>query len=134
MKAVSIGFAPIAYHDTKENGKSVTVFDEIELFEISLVAVPANRNALSKSQQRKADWLEEKKLSKNPDLQKRCDEFAQALLGLKEVDGELIETDEFDIDKTSSDNSEFAVNFAKAVNPAYESNPNPLLELVRGRK
>lgn len=134
MKAVSIGFAPIAWHDSNENGKSVRIFEEVELYEISLVAVPSNRAALSKSQQRKADWLGEKQLLKDPEFRESCDDFSLALLGFKEVDGELVKTDEFDTSKTISDDSEAAVNLAKTVNPAYRSDSNPLLELVRGRQ
>lgn len=146
MKAVSIGFAPIAFRDTNESGKSVRIFSEVELFEISLVAVPANPNALSKSQQRKADWLEEKKLLKNPDIQKHSEEFAAALLGYKIIDGELVEADEFDygckdveadefdIDTMNSDNSESTAILAKAVNPDYDYEENPLVRLVKSKQ
>jgi len=115
MKAVSIGFAPLAWSDTNENGKAVRIFTEVELFEISLVAVPANREALSKS-----NWLQDKKIigelrKENPDFEKNCDEFVMAILGYKE-DGEFTETDESDC------GSRFEL--AKAVHPQgnYEEN------------
>ncbi len=49
MKACSISFMPIKWHEEqhKKYG-SVVVFDEIELTEISLVAIGSNRNALAK--------------------------------------------------------------------------------------
>jgi len=49
MKAVSVGFRPLEYHEEadQKNGR-VIVFTKIELFEISPCAVGANREALSK--------------------------------------------------------------------------------------
>ena len=97
MRAVSIGFSPIAWRDEIEDGGRVRVFEEVELYEISLVAVPANRSALSKSKQKKLNWLA-KKMSQ-AERQQGCDyEFGAALLGYKYIDGELVETDEFDFE------------------------------------
>jgi HK97 family phage prohead protease len=138
MKAVSIGFAPLAWRDIVEDGKRVRVIEEVELFEISLVAIPANPQALSKSQQRKADWLEDKKTfnelkKENPDFNKQADEFGAALLGYKMVDGELVETNEFDIcdadgEKCLTQNDKF--DFAKMVNPNANYEENELINLV----
>jgi HK97 family phage prohead protease len=49
MRAVSIGFRPIEYHEEVDvkNGR-VVVFTKIELFEVSVCAVGSNREALSK--------------------------------------------------------------------------------------
>lgn len=48
MKAVSIGFRILDYHVIEEDGRKIYVITKIELFEISCVAVPANRDALAK--------------------------------------------------------------------------------------
>jgi HK97 family phage prohead protease len=152
MKAVSIGFAPLAWRDVDENGKRVRVIEEVELFEISLVAIPANRSALSKSQQNKADWLADKKIidelkKENPDFDKQSDEFAAALLGCKNVDGEYVETDEFDMCNDESDGSKTVesgksmtqtlindnqYSFAREVNPHgdYDVKEYDFIELV----
>ena len=57
MSAVSVGFIPIKQHEEFIEGKRVTTYDEVEWIELSGCAVPANRNALSKSKQRKADFV-----------------------------------------------------------------------------
>ena len=49
MRAVSIGFRPIEYHEeTDQKIGRVIIFTKIELYEISACAVGANREALSK--------------------------------------------------------------------------------------
>lgn len=48
MRAVSIGFRVLDGHEVVENGKRHFVITKIELYEISCVAVGANRDALSK--------------------------------------------------------------------------------------
>jgi HK97 family phage prohead protease len=131
MKAVSIGFVPLAWSDTNENGKSVRIFSAVELFEISLVAVPANRAALSKSKQGKVDWLTDKKIldeikKQNPDFNEDCNEFAEFLLGDNE-DMEIDKTDGLDCGE-ESDGSRF--DFAKAVNPKGNYEDNELVRLI----
>jgi len=134
MKAVSIGFAPLAWSDTNENGKSVRIFSAVELFEISLVAVGSNRAALSKSKQGKIDWLTDKKIldeikKQNPDFDDDCNEFAEYLLGDNE-DMEIDKTDGLDCGKESS-SSRFEL--AKAVNPQGNYEENELVRLVTRR-
>jgi HK97 family phage prohead protease len=128
MRAVSIGFSPIpgGYRDVNENGKMVREFIEVELYEISCVAVPANRAALSKSQQRKADWLTDKKIlddikKQNPAFYKSCDEFAKMLLS-DELD---------DADENSDSGDKFVL--AKTVNPNGNYQENEFVRLATGR-
>jgi HK97 family phage prohead protease len=49
MKAVSIGFRILDGYEEMKGGVRVYIITKIELYEISLVAVPANRRALAKS-------------------------------------------------------------------------------------
>ena len=145
MKAVSIGFAPLAWSDSSENGKGVRIFTEVELFEISLVAIPANPAALSKSKQGKVDWLTDKKIldeikKQNPDFEKDSNEFAEALLGFKIVDGERIDLTDNDFCCGAEKHKEAAAeqiesglySLAKAVNPQgdYKAKENNFVELV----
>jgi hypothetical protein len=48
MRAFSISFRPIEWHEEKGKKGYVVIFDKIELTEISPVAIGANRDALSK--------------------------------------------------------------------------------------
>ena len=92
QKALSIGYMPIESQYEQRDGKNVLVHSKIELLEISCVAVPANREALTRAQQRKADWLEEKKYEaeeekilaemrkEDPDFDAKSSEFAEAIL------------------------------------------------------
>ncbi|MCX5632843.1 MAG: HK97 family phage prohead protease [Phycisphaerae bacterium] len=134
QKAVSIGFAPLAWSDTNENGKSVRIFSAVELFEISLVAVGSNRAALSKSKQGKVDWLTDKKIldeikKQNPDFEKDSNEFAECLLGVNE-DGETAEIDEPGCGEQSGD-SRFEL--AKTVHPQGNYEDNEFVRLVTKR-
>jgi HK97 family phage prohead protease len=61
QRAFSIGFMPIRYEDRQIKGNLVRVFTEVELLEISCVAVPSNRDALSKSAKRKAGFVGRKR-------------------------------------------------------------------------
>lgn len=135
MRAVSIGFAPLAWNDTNENGKGVRVFTEVELFEISLVAVPANRAALSKSQQQKFDWVQDKKIladikNQNPNFKEDCNEFAAMLLSGEsdgEFCGEFTETDTAVSDE-QPDNNRFEL--AKMIHPQGDYEENEFIRLV----
>jgi HK97 family phage prohead protease len=60
QRAFSIGFIPLEWKDEDIEGGLIRTYTKVELLEISCVPVPANRNALSKSKQRKADFLAEK--------------------------------------------------------------------------
>jgi hypothetical protein len=127
MKAVSIGFSPMpgGWRDVNENGEMVREFLEVELYEISCVAVPANRAALSKSQQQKADWLTDKKIlddikKQNPNFEEECSDFAKMLL-----------SDEFDEADENYDSGDKFV-LAKTVNPKGNYIENEFVRLVVG--
>ena len=55
MRAVSIGFRVLDFQEEVVSGKRIRIITKIELYEISLVAVPANPDALSKEQKDAAD-------------------------------------------------------------------------------
>ncbi len=46
LRAVSVGFIPVEWHEERESDGPTVVFDEIELLEVSLVSVPSNPDAL----------------------------------------------------------------------------------------
>ncbi len=46
LNAMSIGFVPRKSHDEREGSRSITVHDEVELLELSIVPVPSNPQAL----------------------------------------------------------------------------------------
>jgi HK97 family phage prohead protease len=60
QRAFSVGFILLEARTENRNNKNIQVLTKVELLEISCVAVPANRNALSKSKQRKADFVANK--------------------------------------------------------------------------
>lgn len=60
QRAFSVGFIPLESKTEKRSDKLVQIWTKVELLEISCVAVPANRNALSKSKQRKQDFIADK--------------------------------------------------------------------------
>jgi HK97 family phage prohead protease len=79
QRAFSVGFIPLEWKDgTLDGGQRVRTYTKVELLEISCVPVPANRNALSKSKQRKADFVADKIAQRQ--LEKREDEFAEIFL------------------------------------------------------
>lgn len=51
MRAVSIGFRVLDYHEEMNDGRRTWIITKIELYEISCVPVPSNREALSKLKQ-----------------------------------------------------------------------------------
>jgi HK97 family phage prohead protease len=80
QRAFSVGFIPLEWKDgTSEGGQQVRTYTKIELLEISCVPVPANRNALSKSRQRKADFIVDKIASRQ--LDKDAENFIEIILG-----------------------------------------------------
>jgi HK97 family phage prohead protease len=79
QRAFSVGFIPLEWKDeTLESGLRVRTYTKVELLEISCVPVPANRNALSKSKQRKADFIADKIASRQ--LDKKAENFAEIIL------------------------------------------------------
>jgi len=95
MKAVSVGFIPIEWHDLIENGETVRTFDEVELLEVSAVAVPSNRGALARSKQNKLAFVEGKRdeeilekirkdlAKQGRDFDAEAEQFAETLLSHK---------------------------------------------------
>jgi HK97 family phage prohead protease len=93
QRALSVGFKPIEGRYENLNGRNVYIHTRVELLEISCVPVPANPSALTKSKQRKADFITAKKTERedekflaelrreNPSFDKDAEEFAEALLG-----------------------------------------------------
>ena len=92
QRAFSVGFTPHASEDRRVGDEWVRVYTEVELVEISCVPVGSNRGALSRSKQRKADFVAAKKTehedekilaelrAENPEFDELCHEFADALL------------------------------------------------------
>ncbi|GEM_PF-1609005 len=101
MRAVSIGFLPIKWkdaHDPKYG--QIRKITELELLEISPVAIGANANALSKAKQRKADFVQDK-----------IDEAAYDKM-MADADWSEIEEEQADIEKIlSTKGAEFRENF-----------------------
>jgi len=76
MKAVSVGFIPMESHTENINGEQVKTFDEVELIEVSAVAIPSNRGALARSKANKLAFVESKREEKI--LEETKAEFTQA--------------------------------------------------------
>jgi HK97 family phage prohead protease len=48
LNAVSIGFSPRKWHEERiDDGRQITVFDEVDLLEVSLVPIPSNPDAVA---------------------------------------------------------------------------------------
>jgi hypothetical protein len=90
QRAFSVCYIPLEWLDeTLDGGQRVRTYTRVELLEISCVPVPANRNALSKSRQRKANFVEDKKIEAELRKQGLLDddaaiEFAELILGVKD--------------------------------------------------
>lgn len=126
QRALSIGFIPIESQYEQRDGKNVLVHTKIELLELSCVPVGANREALTRSQQRKADFVAAKKeqtaeekqyqhdlqelLEKEPNFDEKCQEFADLILNFK-GSGEVPE----DYDFSEADGNETELDFAEIV-------------------
>jgi HK97 family phage prohead protease len=90
QRAFSVGFIPIEHRFEDRNGKQVLIHTKVELLEISCVAVPSNREALSRSKQRKAAFVAVKKekaeiqelLDSGVISEEKCQEFVELLLGV----------------------------------------------------
>ena len=101
QRALSVGFGPQEGRYEEREGKRVYVHTRVELMEISVVPVGANREALTRGQQRKADFVAAKKnqtaeeeqyqqdlqglLEKEPGFDEKAEDFAEVLLGVKET-------------------------------------------------
>ncbi len=107
QRAFSVGFIPLEWKDeVSDGGKRVRVHTKVELLEISCVPVPANRNALSKSKQRKADFVADKIEQRH--LEKHAEEFAEIVLAddLTALGMPDIEEDEFGVSGESLDTAD----------------------------
>jgi HK97 family phage prohead protease len=115
QRAFSVGFIPLEWKDgTSDGGQRIRTYTRVELLEISCVPVPANRNALSKSKQRKADFVAEKIAQRR--LDKDAENFAELImtgdfsaLGIPDV-----EEDEFDLSDEADSGPE--PEYVKTVN------------------
>jgi HK97 family phage prohead protease len=135
MKAVSIGFIGIAWHNESVDGKNIRTYDEVELLEISLVAVPSNRAALAKSRQRKADFVAGKQEGRQE----------EQLIAEMRASGELTDdmADEFAkailFDDYGTDNEDAArkattgIDFAGIISGKESKPENDFAALVSGR-
>jgi HK97 family phage prohead protease len=88
MKAVSVGFTPIKWHEEFIEGKRITTYDVVEWVELSACAVPSNRGALSRSKQRKQDFIADKIAQRETAAAEITDDEANAfgLIGLSRSD------------------------------------------------
>jgi len=102
QRALSVGFIPHASEYKQVEDGRILVHTEVELLEISCVAVPSSREALSRSKRRKADFVAAKKTehedekilaelrAEDPDFDKKAEEYAEALsdfeLGAEDTD------------------------------------------------
>jgi len=98
QRAFSVGFIPLENKEEFIKGRRVLIHTRVELLEISCVPIPANRNALSKSKQRKADFIADKKAQHR--AERDADEFAKMLLSddLGSFGIPDAEEDDFDLD------------------------------------
>ncbi len=80
QRALSVGFKPLEGSSEIINGKNIYVHRKVELYEISYVPIGANPNALSKSKQGKADFVAEKK-STRQQLEKNAEDYAILTFG-----------------------------------------------------
>ena len=79
QRAFSVGFIPLEHKYEERDGKSIRVYTKVELLEISCVAVPSNREALSRSKRQKLSFVENKRLEREKSAEDSL-EFAKALL------------------------------------------------------
>ena len=79
QRAFSVGFVPLEHKYEERDGNSIRVITKVELLEISCVAVPSNREALSRSKQQKLSFVENKRLEREKSAEDSL-EFAKALL------------------------------------------------------
>jgi HK97 family phage prohead protease len=103
QRAVSVGFLLKKWRDDidKKTGERIQVFTECELLEISLVAIPSNRAALSRSKANKLAFVQGKRedherekflaeaRQQDPEFDAKCEEFADTIMtyefGLSEM-------------------------------------------------
>jgi len=134
QRAFSIGFQVLDSRDDHSGGKRITVITRLELIEISCVPVPANPEALSKSNQRKASFVQSKRQESEdekllaelrkefPDIDKLCEEYGDALVGDDSVGCHSTKEEDYegysDDDEQVIDTKE--VDFAALVAPDHK--------------
>jgi HK97 family phage prohead protease len=108
MRAVSVSFIPKKWRDEIVNGERVRTYTLVELIEISLCAVPANRGALARSKQNKLDFVQGKRDEKileeikaeytrqGRDFDVEAEEFAELLMTGNQGLGEIQDRKEID--------------------------------------
>lgn len=112
QRAFSVGFIPLEWKDEQDEKLGrVRIYTKVELLELSCVPVGSNRESLSKARQRKADFVERKRLGRE------ADEFAEILLdGDFEALGILDATESVD---ESVDEPEYSDMFVDAEQEFY---------------
>lgn len=92
QRGLSVGFIPMESRFEERDGERVLVHTKVELLEISVCAVPSNRETLSRAKQGKARFVADKKqeaaddklwakiVAENPDIEKTVSEFGDAIL------------------------------------------------------
>ncbi len=110
QRAFSVGFIPQENKEEFRDGRRILIHTRVELLEISCVPIPANRNALSKSKQKKQDFVAEKKARHK--AEKDSDEFAKMLL-LDDGSSGIPDAQEDDFDL--SDEAELEPDYAAVV-------------------
>lgn len=129
QRAFSVGFILLESRTEKKGDKMIQILTKVELLEISCVAVPANRNALSKSRQRKVDFIADKIAQRQAD--DAADDFAEEIanfdfeaVGLQRPTGEKgfeLEDDEFGL---SAENTEPEPDYASIAKSKTSSGQN----------
>ncbi|MDD5064294.1 MAG: HK97 family phage prohead protease [Phycisphaerae bacterium] len=124
QRAFSVGFIPLEWKDETKDGRRVRIHIKVELLEISCVPVPANRNALSKSKQRKADFVAEK-IAQRQQLEKNAEDYAILTFGEDEYNkfmtGDGLDALEPDDAEAEFDETEFTGETELGFEPDYSS-------------
>lgn len=92
MRAVSIGFRILDGHEETKDGKRFYIITKIELYEISAVAVGANREALSKSEFFQRNIEEEGVVKRVEELEERIAKAVNERLDIIEESLDEIKT------------------------------------------
>lgn len=114
QRALSVGFIPQESEWQQQDGERVLVHTKVELLEISCVPVGSNRQALTRAQQLRHDFVEQKKFEREA-LALGLDpndsvEFCEILLGVRECPGipdiDEVYIDELDTEYLGDDNND----------------------------
>lgn len=109
LRAVSVGFNPRDVRLEKRDGKDVYVLDDNELYEVSVVPVPANAEALAKMKQRAVVRAQ----SETPTMNlKELQDRAEAAEKLAEENGKLAATAQSESEKLKIANATLVADLA----------------------